>query len=72
MPTGAWERETMRQCQAGIHYPNGSGTGSFCRKRDLCRSEGRCHFVAQVERLFERTQRHTIRWLPGYDEREVA
>lgn len=71
----------IAQCQSGIKFPNGGGTGSFCKKRDLCRSDGQCHFVAQVERHLERVQmedlkrRVEIRWVPGHDdwwERESA
>ncbi len=43
----------MRECQRGIVWEGGR-TGSFCKKRDLCRSDGRCHFVAQYERHVER------------------
>lgn len=76
MRTGPDERATIAQCQAGIKFPNGGGTGSFCKKRDLCRSEGLCHFVAQVERHFERTQAQDflrraglVIWHAGYDDR---
>jgi hypothetical protein len=73
MRTGPSERQTIAECQAGFVYPNGSRTGSFCKKPDLCRSEGQCHFVAQAERHMERLSRPPgIRWVPGFDEREVA
>lgn len=83
MRTGPTERMTIAQCQVGIKFPNGGGTGSFCKKRDLCRSEGLCHFVAQVELHLERVQRQDdlqriaagIQWTPGQDdwwEREAA
>lgn len=76
--TGQWERQTMAECQAGIKSPNGGGTGSFCKKRDLCRSEGRCHFVARAELHEERMQsqadelrrveRSQIHWIDDLDE----
>lgn len=73
MRAGPTERQTIAECQAGIKWPNGGGTGSFCKKRDLCRSEGQCHFVAQAERAAERKQAdwdRRIRWVPGFDERD--
>jgi 23S rRNA A2030 N6-methylase RlmJ len=76
--TGQWERQTMAACQQGIKFPNGGGTGSFCKKRDLCRQEGRCHFVTRVELHEERMQaiadqtrraaRAAIHWTDGFDD----
>lgn len=78
MRTGQWERQTMAECQEGIKFPNGGGTGSFCKKRDLCRSEGRCHFVARVEMHDERMQakadhaRLAIHWVNGFDTPDMS
>ncbi len=68
----------MTECQAGIKFPNGGGTGSFCKKRDLCRSEGHCHFVFRAELHEEfmqakadqarRAARSQIHWVDGFDE----
>lgn len=72
MRTGPSERQTIAECQRGI-VTEYWRSGSFCKKRDLCRSEGMCHFVAQAERHMERSSRHPgIHWTPGFDEREVA
>jgi len=70
MPPDPYESEIMRQCQRGIRFHVG-GTGSFCRKRDLCRAEGRCHFVAQAERHRERvwaTRPNHIVWSRAFDQ----
>lgn len=69
------EAQTMRDCQRGMPKPGGGSTGSVCLKRDLCRQEGRCNFVASMERHLERIAGHTrapssaprIEWHPGYD-----
>jgi hypothetical protein len=47
------EAEIIRACQQGVVWAGGS-TGSFCRKRDRCYAERRCHFVARAERHLER------------------
>lgn len=67
----------MAECQAGLRW-EGGGTGGFCKKRDLCRSEGRCHFVAKAELHEElmqakadqsrRNAQPTIHWVDGFDE----
>ncbi len=65
----------MDDCQHGAPKPGGGFTGNVCLKRDLCRSEGRCNFVANMERHLERTQALAraqsrpprIVWHPGYD-----
>lgn len=73
-----YETAIMAQCQLGAllcsndeHRP----TGSVCRKPHACRDEGRCYFVAGMERYLERmptsqprvevTSR--IEWHAGYD-----
>lgn len=64
-----YEADLMRQCQRGVTW-QGGGSGSFCRKQDLCRSEGRCHFVAQEERnrgAWVRPFRGRIVWSPDFD-----
>lgn len=70
MKVDSYEADLMRQCQRGMRWQGGN-TGSFCRKRDLCRAEGRCHFVAQVERHMERAwtplKRGQIVWSSGFD-----
>src|SRR5215475_4600463 len=48
-----YETRLMVECQRGLDKHNGFWTGSVCRRRDLCREEGRCYFVATVERHFE-------------------
>lgn len=53
------DRETMRECQRGIvseHWRS----GSFCKKPDLCRRDGHCHFVWQTQRNAERAWRAPI------------
>jgi len=65
----------MADCKRGIPMPGGGSTGSVCRKPDLCRMEGRCNFVASVERYLERhnglmpgeSRFPRIVWHPGYD-----
>lgn len=71
----------MRQCQRGEPLPHGGFTGSVCRKPMLCREEGRCYFVAGVERYLELHNGYmpgelealvaaavpTIPWQLGYD-----
>ena len=49
-----YETRLMVECQRGLDKHNGFWTGAVCRRRDLCREEGRCYFVATVERHFER------------------
>ena len=44
----------MWECQHGVPLPHGGYTGSVCRKPLLCREEGRCAFVAGLERYLER------------------
>lgn len=44
----------MWDCQHGDPLPGGGYTGSVCKKKDLCLEEGRCYFVAGVERYLER------------------
>ena len=65
----------MKDCQQGDPLPAGGFTGSVCRRPDLCRSEGRCNFVARMERHLERQEAlmptqpmyPRINWHPGYD-----
>ena len=70
-----YENEIIRQCQLGIVTELGWRSGSFCRKRDLCRAERRCHFVSTVERYLEnhggmpddKPRPPRIIWHPGFD-----
>lgn len=71
----------MWDCQHGSQRANGSHIGGVCRRKDLCRQEGRCYFVAGVERYLEahngqmptsklapkRYAGPQITWHPGYD-----
>lgn len=70
----SYEAAIIAQCRAGIKYPNGGGTGPFCKKPDLCRREGRCHFVAQAERHLERVWSKPLSgrivWSRGFDYEE--
>ena len=43
----------MKQCQKGDPLPHGGFTGSTCRKPIACKDEGRCYFVAGMERAVE-------------------
>jgi hypothetical protein len=65
----------MRECQRGWSRQTTAATGSFCKARDLCRSEGRCYFVARVERYRElhggMPGEHGIRWIHGFDEPDL-
>ncbi len=68
------EAEIMRDCQRGVmwetRYSRG-GSGSFCKKRDLCRMERHCYFVAQIQRHMERVWTQPIPgkvvWSRGFD-----
>lgn len=51
--TDPLEAEIMKDCQLGAvscRDPEHRATGSFCRKPLMCRDEGRCYFVARMER----------------------
>jgi len=70
-----YETAIMAQCRRGDPLPHGGSTGAVCRKPHLCRDEGRCYFVARMERYLElhNGQMPTspvlvrIEWHPGYD-----
>ncbi len=55
--TDPYEEMLMDECQHGLDYGNGFNSGSLCRRRDQCREERRCYFVATVERHEERLVR---------------
>lgn len=64
------EAAIIHECQRGI-VAEYWRSGSFCRKRDLCWGERRCHFVAQAERHLERVwsgpMPTRIVWSRGFD-----
>lgn len=78
----SWERIIMKDCQQGLVRDMAGPTGSVCRDRSRCRQEGRCYFVACVERYLEQHDgqmparivrpapepaRSGIVWHDGYD-----
>lgn len=68
------DAETINECQRGIRWEwkyAAGGSGSFCRKRDLCMAEKRCHFVSRFQYHAERAWAAPIPgrivWSRGFD-----